>query len=105
MPAETFGQVVHRGRDGGDGGERDEEGSEREDHVVQMLLQGNAEDTEADGHDDKGGDPEGVEAVFGLPVASRAATEIERDGVVEEVAPKLGCEDAKPEGECDCAWG
>jgi len=68
---------------------------------VQVMLQGCAKDPQAYGHDDQRWDPETVQPKFGLPCPSPTSAKPEWYEIVQKVAPCLGCENAKPQGECD----
>ena len=98
---EAFDYVIDGYRDEAVGREAAQEAGERKYHVVEMVFERGAEEAEGDGEDDESGEPEGMEAVLGLPDATVAAADPERDTVVGEVAVELGGDDAEPEGEED----
>ena len=81
----TLYQIIQANGDGHGRGENKAEASESEDHVVEMVLQACAEETEADGTEESG-EEHVPEPVFGGPDAAGAAGCPEREAVAEEVA-------------------
>ena len=74
MRLEAFDQVVDRHGNRDRGREADQEGAQREHHVVQMVLERRAEDAQPHGHDDQARHPQRVQPILGLPEPAAAAT-------------------------------
>ena len=70
---ETLNHVVDGYGNQRVGGETAEEVGEREDHVVEVILESGAVETEGDREDNEDGEPEGVKPVLGFPDAGVVA--------------------------------
>jgi hypothetical protein len=88
---EALGEVVDG--DGGDaqGAKGDEDLGEAQEAPRHLLVQAVAEDAQADGVADEGGEPEGMKAVLGSPVAvAKTLGDPEGDAVGDELAVREG---------------
>lgn len=99
---EAFDYVVDSHGNQCVGGETAKEVGQREDHVVEVVLECGAVEAQGDREDDEAGEPEGVKPVLRFPDAGVvAAADVEGEAVVEEGAVDLGGDDAEPEAEED----
>lgn len=102
MALEAFDHVIDGHGDQGVGGETAQEVGEREDHVVEVVLECGAVEAQGDWEHDEAGQPEGVKPVLGFPDAGVvAAADVEGEAIVAEGAVDLGGDDSEPEAEED----
>ena len=79
---EAFGNIIDRHGHAEHGPEGQEKRPDGEDHVVVMVFDTGAEDSQAGGDED-GGDPQAVEAVLRFPDAAAASADPEGEAVID----------------------
>jgi hypothetical protein len=101
MLPEALADIVDRNRNANQAADRDENLANRKNHPVQMIQQRGAHHAQANRLQDKARQPQRMQAILGLPRATVAGCEPERDAIAEIVPVDQAREEADPVHECE----